>query len=95
VRELQFHLNKLQREKLSEGQGSAAEAFCVAREGIFAQGAKTNLSMCLKPRERLSLGRFAERLRSCLSLAAAAVPCENGPFCFLFRPNGKGRARAA
>ncbi len=73
MRELQFHLNKLQREKLSEGQGSAAEAFCVAREGIFAQGAKTNLSMCLKPRERLSLGRFAERLRSCLSLAAAAV----------------------
>ena len=30
---------------------------CVAREGIFARRAKTNLSMCLKRREALRLGR--------------------------------------
>ena len=35
---------------------------CVAREGIFARRAKTNLPMCLKRREALSLGRFAERV---------------------------------
>ena len=39
-------------------------------------GVKTNLPMCLKPRERLSLGRFAEQVRSWLHFAAAAVPCK-------------------
>ncbi len=43
-------------------------------------GAKTNLSMCLKRREALSLGRFAEQVLTCLKLSAADVPCRTAPF---------------
>ena len=43
-------------------------------------GAKTSLSMCLKRREALSLGRFAERVLTCLDLSAAEVPCKTAPF---------------
>ena len=48
---------------------------CVACEGLFARRAKTNLSMCLKCREALSLGRFAEQLLTCLDLAAIYITC--------------------
>ena len=47
--------------------------------------------MCLKRREALSLGSFAERVRSCLNLPAAAGPCKNvllHPFLNAF-PAGK------
>ncbi len=43
-------------------------------------GAKTNLSMCLKRREALSLGRFAEQVSTCINLSAAEVPCKTAPF---------------
>ncbi len=50
--------------------------------------------MCLKPRERLSLGRFAERLLTCLDLSAAEVPCETAPFAsFSGRAEKGGPAR--
>ena len=63
-----------------KAEAAPAESDCVAREGIFARRAKTNLPMCLKPRERLSLGRFAEQLSTCLYLSAAEVPCKTAPF---------------
>jgi len=50
--------------------------------------------MCLKPRERLSLGRFAERVGSWLNLSAAAVPCKTAPFAsFSGRTEKEGPAR--
>ena len=69
-------------------EAEAAQRFtnCVAREGIFS----LRLAGENERREALSLGRFAERVGSWLHFAAAEVPC----FCFLFRSNGKGRARA-
>ena len=70
------------------------QLFCVARERIFARRAKTNLPMCLKPRERLSLGRFAERVSTCLDLSAAEVPCKTAPFAsFSGRAEKEGPAR--
>ena len=66
----------------------------MAREGIFARRAKTNLSMCLKRREALSLGRFAEQVLTCLDLAAAEVPCKTAPFAsFSGRTEKDGPAR--
>ena len=57
-------------------------------------GAKTNLPMCLKPRERLSLGRFAERVGLWLHLPAADVPCKTAPFAsFSGRTEKEGPAR--
>jgi len=57
-------------------------------------GAKTNLSMCLKRREALSLGRFAEQLFTCLNLPAAEVPCKTAPFAsFSGRAEKEGPAR--
>ena len=57
-------------------------------------GAKTNLSMCLKRREALSLGRFAERVLTCLDLSAAEVPCKTAPFAsFSGRAEKEGPAR--
>ena len=57
-------------------------------------GAKTNLPMCLKPRERLSLGRFAERVSPWLYLPAADVPCKTAPFAsFSGRTEKEGPAR--
>ena len=57
-------------------------------------GVKTNLPMCLKPRERLSLGRFAEQVRSWLHFAAAEVPCKTAPFAsFSGRAEKEGPAR--
>ena len=53
-------------------------------------GAKTNLPMCLKPRERLSLGRFAERVGSWLHFAAAKVPCKTAPFASFSGRTEKG-----
>ncbi len=59
-----------------------------------AAGAKTNLPMCLKRREALSLGRFAELFLTCLNLAAAEVPCETAPFAsFSGRAEKEGPAR--
>ena len=78
-----------------KAEAAPEESDCVAREGIFARRAKTNLPMGLRRCESSSLGRFAELFLTCLVLSAADVPYENGPFCFLFRPSGKGRARAA
>ena len=50
--------------------------------------------MCLKPRERLSLGRFAELFLTCLNLAAAEVPCETAPFAsFSGRAEKEGPTR--
>ena len=67
---------------------------CVACEGLFARRAKTNLSMCLKRREALSLGRFAERVLTCLNLSAAEVPCKTAPFAsFSGRTEKEGPAR--
>ena len=67
---------------------------CVACEGLFARRAKTNLSMCLKRREALSLGRFAERISTCLDLYAAEVPCKTAPFAsFSGRTEKEGPAR--
>ena len=57
-------------------------------------GAKTNLPMCLKRREALSLGRFAEQLSTCLNLSAADVPCKTAPFAsFSGRTEKEGPAR--
>ena len=70
------------------------QLFCVARERIFARRAKTNLPMCLKRREALSLGRFAERVSTCLNLSAAEVPCKTAPFAsFSGRTEKEGPAR--
>ena len=63
-----------------KAEAAPAESDCVAREGIFDRRAKTNLPMCLKRREALSLGRFAERVGSWLHLPAAEVPCRTAPF---------------
>ena len=50
--------------------------------------------MCLKPRERLSLGRFAELFLTCLDLSAAEVPCKTAPFAsFSGRAEKGGPAR--
>ena len=77
-----------------KAEAAPAESDCVAREGIFARRAKTNLPMCLKPRERLSLGRFAEQLSTCLYLPAAEVPCKTAPFAsFSGRTEKEGPAR--
>ncbi len=57
-------------------------------------GAKTNLPMCLRRCESSSLGRFAERVRSWLNLAAAEVPCRTAPFAsFSGRTEKEGPAR--
>jgi len=57
-------------------------------------GAKTNLPICLKRREALSLGRFAEQLLTCLNLSAADVPCKTAPFAsFSGRTEKEGPAR--
>ena len=57
-------------------------------------GAKTNLPMCLKRREALSLGRFAERVGLWLHLPAADVPCKTAPFAsFSGRTEKEGPAR--
>ncbi len=77
-----------------EAEAAPAATICVAREGIFARRAKTNLPMCLKPRERLSLGRFAERVSTWLNLPAAEVPCKTAPFAsFSGRAEKEGPAR--
>jgi len=66
----------------------------VAREGIFARRVKTKLSMCLKRREALSLGRFAEQLLTWFNLSAADVPCKTAPFAsFSGRTEKEGPAR--
>ena len=66
----------------------------MAREGIFARRAKTNLPMCLRRCESSSLGRFAERVGSWLHLAAAEVPCKTAPFAsFSGRAEKEGPAR--
>ena len=50
--------------------------------------------MCLKPRERLSLGRFAEQVLTWLHFAAAEVPCKTAPFAsFSGRTEKEGPAR--
>jgi len=50
--------------------------------------------MCLKRREALSLGRFAERVLTCLKLSAADVPCKTAPFAsFSGRTEKGGPAR--
>ena len=50
--------------------------------------------MCLKPRERLSLGRFAEQVSTWLHFAAAEVPCKTAPFAsFSGRTEKGGPAR--
>ena len=78
----------------AEASAAPAESDCVAREGIFARRAKTNLSMCLKRREALSLGRFAELFLTCLNLSAAEVPCKTAPFAsFSGRTEKEGPAR--
>ena len=70
------------------------QLFCVARERIFARRAKTNLPMCLKRREALSLGRFAEQVGSLLHLAAAEVLCKTAPSAsFSGRTEKEGPAR--
>ena len=66
------------------------QLFCVAREGIFARRAKTNLPMCLRRCESSSLGRFAEQLFTCLHLAAAEVPCKTAPFASFSGRKRKG-----
>ena len=77
-----------------KAEAAPAESDCVAREGIFARRVKTNLPMCLKPRERLSLGRFAELFLTCLHLSAAEVPCRTAPFAsFSGRAEKDGPAR--
>ncbi|MCI6400326.1 MAG: hypothetical protein SPF51_02490 [Candidatus Fimivicinus sp.] len=48
----------------------------------------------MKRREALSLGRFAERVLTCLALSAAEVPCETAPFAsFSGRTEKDGPAR--
>ena len=84
----------MRRWALSEGRGSARFTNCVAREGIFDRRAKTNLPMCLKRREALRLGRFAERVSTCLNLSAAEVPCKTAPFAsFSGRTEKEGPTR--
>ena len=57
-------------------------------------GAKTNLPMCLRRCESSSLGRFAERVLTCLDLSAAEVPCRTAPFAsFSGRTEKGGPAR--
>ena len=69
-------------------------AHCVAREGIFARRAKTNLPMCMRRCESSSLGRFAELFLTCLHLPAAEVPCKTAPFASFFgRTEKEGPAR--
>ena len=77
-------------------KAEAAQRFtnCVAREGIFARRAKTNLPMCLRRCESSSLGRFAELFLTCLHLPAAEVPCKTAPFASFFgRTEKEGPAR--
>ena len=77
-----------------KAEAAPAESDCVAREGIFARRAKTNLPMCLRRCESSSLGRFAERVGSWLHLAAAEVPCKTAPFAsFSGRAEKGGPAR--
>ena len=77
-----------------EAEAAPAESDCVAREGIFARRAKTNLPMCLRRCESSSLGRFAERVGSWLHFAAAEVPCRTAPFAsFSGRTEKGGPAR--
>ena len=77
-----------------KAEAAPAESDCVAREGIFARRAKTNLPMCLRRCESSSLGRFAERVRSCLRFTAAEVPCKTAPFAsFSGRMEKDGPAR--
>ena len=77
-----------------EAEAAPTESGCVAREGIFARRAKTNLPICLKRREALSLGRFAEQVLTCLNFAAAEVPCKTAPFAsFSGRTEKGGPAR--
>ena len=50
--------------------------------------------MCLKRREALSLGRFAEQVSTCINLSAAEVPCKAAPFdSFSGRTEKEGSAR--
>ena len=77
-----------------KAEAAPEESDCVAREGIFARRAKTNLPMCLRRCESSSLGRFAELLLTCLVLPAADVPCETVPFVsFSGRAEKEGPAR--
>ncbi len=77
-----------------QAEAAPAESDCVAREGIFARRAKTNLPMCLRRCESPSLGRFAERVLTCLDLSAAEVPCNTAPFAsFSGRTEKEGPAR--
>ncbi len=77
-----------------KAEAAPAVMICVAREGIFARRAKTNLPMCLRRCESSSLGRFAERVGSWLNLAAAEVPCKTAPFAsFSGRTEKDGPAR--
>ena len=77
-----------------EAEAAPAESDCVAREGIFAHRAKTNLPMCLRRCESSSLGRFAELFLTCRDLSAAEVPCKTAPFAsFSGRAEKGGPAR--
>ena len=73
-----------------KAEAAPAESDCVAREGIFARRAKTNLPMCLRRCESSSLGRFAERVLTCLDLSAADVPCKTAPFTSF---SGRGKRK--
>ena len=81
-------------ERCREAEAAPAGSDCVAREGIFARRAKTNLPMCLRRCESSSLGRFAERVLTCFNLSAAEVPCKTAPFAsFSGRTEKEGPAR--
>ncbi|MBS5872958.1 MAG: hypothetical protein KIC46_02435 [Clostridiales bacterium] len=84
---------------LPGGRGSARNNYSARLVRGFlplprTAGAKTNLSICLKRREALSLGRFAEQLLTCLNLSAAEVPCKTAPFAsFSGQTEKEGPAR--
>ena len=61
---------------------------------LCATAQNTNLPMCLRRCESLSLGRFAERVSTCFNLSAAEVPCKTAPFAsFSGRTEKEGPAR--
>ncbi len=67
----------------------------LSRSRGFKQ-AKSKRPNCLRPREWLSfLGGLPNTSKGYIYVPVPPLAVQGGPFCLLFRPNGKGGASAA
>jgi len=88
----------MRRWALSEGRGSISLHQLRGSRGDFFIASRAVKKRAHKLFERREAASFCASRRTAFNVASffrCRSAVQNGPFCFLFRPNGKGRARAA